>query len=172
MRQHNIDYIKQHRKHPIGSMDWWRYFILFFPGSILFLGLMIFISEGITKPFIFVWPTIVAIGLYLLKSILEHIERDRKFYSIFTNVSDQAQIADCLKTLGWRLLQEEPTMVVAETKISLFSWGEVVTIIIADKELFVNSRPSDSPISSGRDIKNFWQFYEQVELKEKQLQVG
>ena len=171
MNQTDIAHILENKRHPLTFFNCWRYLVMLFPGFIVTLGLSICLSEGLKKPFIFIWPVIIIIGIYLVKTTFKHIESDRKFYSIYTRVTDVNVIVECIKTLGCRIVVENQAIVIAETKMSLTSWGEIITVVIKEGELLFNSRPSESPASSSRDINNFWRFYRQIELKENQLQL-
>ena len=166
MNDEDIEFIRQKYKWRFLWTDIFdKYFILIVPFFFIFLALMIsyFALIRITDfTFLLVTIPIFLFGCLTFYFMFKRIENERKFRII----PFEKQILDFEKNfsnLGWELYSKTEKVIVGVTKISFFSWGETVTIILDNKELLFNSRPQGrQPFTFNRDKVNYKKFCNEI----------
>jgi hypothetical protein len=160
MKAIDIAFIKEKHKWRIVWTDIFdRYFILTAPLWLVFLSFMISyfsINQDSDYSFLLVTIPIFFFGCLTFYLVLNRIESERKFKPIKLQNDQAFDIEKCINQLGWRLSSKNDKVVTLFTKISFFSWGETITIILDDNQLLFNSRPQGSqPFTFNRDKVNY-----------------
>jgi hypothetical protein len=178
MTQSQIDFILENHKWPFTWLDIWdRYFILLAPLFItvapigLFLSIMFRPSSPndvnialYLIPFLLVGVVIgISLGIFTLK----RIQDERLFVGVALNASEQLLIRDKLAALRWPIIEQTDKYIVARTKISWTSWGEVITIVFDREQVFFNSRPDAQPLTFSRNKVNLEKFQSQFQSVEQ-----
>ena len=161
------DYIKTNLKWKFNWVDFSRYFIIVGPIGITFIAYSMFYGgfkfghiykDNFMNPFFFTASCELLLGLFFTYFTIRRIETERKFQSLVLpeNMSF-ADISDKIQTLKWTIIGKGKDIIQVSTSISLFSWGERLTIIKAsDKSILVNTQPfGRQPFTFNRDKVNF-----------------
>ena len=161
------DYIKSNLKWQFNWVDFSRYFIIVGPIGITFIAYSMFYggfkyghiyNNNFMNPFFFTASCGLLLGLFFTYFTIRRIETERKFqaFELPENIS-LTDISDKIQTFKWTIISKEKDAIQASTKISLFSWGERVTIIKAsDKSILVNTQPfGRQPFTFNREKVNF-----------------
>src|SRR5690606_19049183 len=148
-------------------IDFIRYFIIIGPIGITFIACSMFYGgfkfghiykDNFMNPFFFTALCGFLLGLFFTYYTIKRIETEKKFHILklpdnisFTDVSDKVQ------TIKWTIISKEKNVIQASTKISLFSWGERVTIVKGNNNtILINSQPfGRQPFTFNRDKVNF-----------------
>ncbi len=161
------DYIKTNLKWQFNWTDFLgRYFILIGPLAILFIGGSMFFGgfkfghiyqNNFNNSFFIAATTITLLGLLSVYFTITRIESERKFKRlILPSTFSFDDISEKAKYLEWDVVTNKSDIIECMTSISLFSWGEFVTIIkAADNSILINSRPAGlQPFTINRDKVN------------------
>ncbi len=161
------DYIKSNLKWQFNWFDFSRYFIIVGPIGIIFIAYSMFYggfkfghiyNNNFMNSFFFTALCELLLGLFFTYFTIRRIETEKKFQTLelpdnisFTDISDKIQ------TIKWTIIDKEKDIIRASTKISLFSWGECVTIIKgSDSFILINTQPfGRQPFTFNRDKINF-----------------
>ena len=111
--------------------------------AIFIFGLLIIVFG-----LLFTYLTIVRLRQNIVFSILKN-GRHLDIYQVDALVKDNFKIENIK-------LDKKLNRILVQTKMTGFSWGEKITIILNDTEIYVNSRPSGSrqPFTIIKDVKN------------------
>lgn len=142
---------------------------MLFPAFLLFLSIGMPFGIGFVKPVIVFSLFLLPFSLYFFYDINRRIKAERTFYSISSTACQKETIDECIKELGWTVIQADNQVLKARTKVSWTSWGEIITIIFLENELLFNSRPDSQPFTGNRDDVNFRKLFELVTAKEQGL---
>ena len=97
------------------------------------------------------------LGMTLIYYIIRRIESEKKFeILILPKNTTFDDIPKKIRISKWTIVSKTKEVIEISTNISLFSWGELITIIkLDDKSILVNSRPSGrQPFTINRDKVN------------------
>jgi hypothetical protein len=162
MTEEDIHFIIEKDKWPFKLMDMWdRYLVLLFPIALLFISTSMLIGTYATDSRLFgiiFFILVSAAALYIAYVDFNRIQSDRTFYTINCNSSGRNFIKEIFKQLNWPLIEENSGYIVAHTKATWSSWGEVITIIFNGELILFNSRPKWN-INGNSNAVNFWKFY-------------
>jgi len=157
MTADELDEIKLKGRWPIRFSDFYNhYFFVVFPLFFILLGpgvLHAGVVNGENDLKTIAMVSIIG-GIILLIVIIRKLIQNQTFenYEIKNLSADKIRAA--LKPLKFaNIYYHEVGYFVLTTYVSWFSWGEEVTLIFDDNEIFINSRPRQ-PITFGRDRKN------------------
>jgi len=146
------DYIKINLKWKFNWVDFSRYFIIIGPVGITFIAFFMFYGgfkfghiykDNFMNPFFLTASCGLLLGLFFTYFTIRRIETERRFNTLELpdNISF-IDISDKIHTLKWTIIGKDKDVIQTSTKISLFSWGECVTIIKnRDKSILVNTQP-------------------------------
>lgn len=157
--------------------SWWdvfeRYFILIAPISICVVALSMFYGgfkfghiyqNHFLNKFFVTTVTCFAFGLWLTIFMIRRFESERQFKVI--NLPDnvnQSQIESIIHQLGWIIVSTDTNEIIAESKTSFFSWGELVTIVIDKNSLLINTRAQGrQPFTINKDNVNYKRILEKL----------
>lgn len=167
MEREDKEYILLHYKFPF---TWWdifeRYFILIAPLAISFIFFSMFIGgfkfghiyrNNFLNSFFLTAVIGLVFGICLTLFIWRRIQSERCFRVInLPDSVDNFDVEDMLQELGWTIASKETNEIVARTKTSPFSWGEVVTLLFDKSKVLVNTRPiGRQPFTINRDKANY-----------------
>ncbi len=174
MSSEQLNYIIKNENWRFSASDYFdRYFIMAAPVSFLTIGIYALIyGGGINKISISNSVSLFPIGIFFV-GVLSfmfcyiRIEREKKFRRIeLRRALSLEELKDILNEIGWSVVNANEKYTVAKTNISLFSWGEEVTLIQCDSYLLINSRPTGSqPFTFNRDSFNYSKLKEYLEIK-------
>jgi hypothetical protein len=140
MKEEDLEYIIAHQKWPFTWRDIWdRYYILLFPVFLLFISIGMPIGIGFVRPVIIFSLLIFPFSFYFFYDINKRIKAGRKFYSIASSTCQKSIVETSVQELGWMTVISNEQYLQARTKLSLTSWGEVITIIFLENQLLFNS---------------------------------
>ncbi len=150
-----------------------RYFILIAPIGICFVAFSMFIGgirfghiyqNNFLNSFFLTAITLLCLGLWLTIFIFKRIESERTFKVInIPNHACESIIEKIIYQLGWTIISKDSTEIVAITKISYFSWGELVTILFEKDQLLINTRARGrQPFTINRDKVNYKKILENL----------
>ena len=163
-QKEQIEYIKCNHKSKRTFDDYTNYFIFIFPLAFIGIGLSMlfnFFKFQTGLPILLVGLCFVvlgtAFGIFTAKRLTENLTFEQ------VNLHKQADldgIASKLKTV-FKVndihIDRTENVIMATTKWSAFSWGEVTTIIkLDDKTILINSRPNSNrqPVTIFKDRQN------------------
>lgn len=166
-KSEEIEYIKTNLKWKFNWTDFTRYFIIVGPIGITFIAYSMFYGgfkfghtykDNFMNPFFFTASCGLLLGLFFTYYTIKRIETERKFriLGLPDNISF-VDIPDKIQAIKWTIIDKKKDVIRASTKISLFSWGECVTIIKgSDNIILINSQPfGRQPFTFNRDKVNF-----------------
>ena len=164
MNKVDLQYIKENYKWRFVWTDIFnRYFILITPIFFIFLSLMISyfsIKNNTDNSYLLVTVPIFLFGTALFYFTVNRIESERKFKTIPIQPNCNLDLKNYFNQLGWTINLSNEKLITGSTKISLFSWGETITIIINEDFLLINSRPMGrQPFTLNRDKVNYQKLY-------------
>lgn len=161
MKDEDIEFIEENRKWRFVWTDIFEwYFILIGPLCFIFFSFIIsYFSLKRETDFSFLLTTIpiFLFGCVTFYLIFKRIESEREF-KIISFEGQDLKFENYFTNIGWRLSSKTDKIIIGRTKISWFSWGETITIILYDKELLFNSRPNGQPFTINRDKINYRKF--------------
>ncbi|HEY5408171.1 MAG TPA: hypothetical protein VIJ92_13835 [Ginsengibacter sp.] len=168
MKEEDLDFIKEKHKWPFVWTDiFGRYFILIAPLFFIFLSFMISyfsIKRDTDFSFLLVAIPIFLFGCFAFFLILKRLESERQFKTILFE-RQHPEFENYFTDLGWKLSSKTDKVIIGETKISWFSWGETITIVLGNKELLFNSRPQGrQPFTFNRDKVNYKKFCNEISI--------
>jgi len=161
------EYIKTNLKWKFNWADFTRYFIIVGPIGITFIAFSMFYggfkfghiyNNNFINPFFFTASCGLLLGLFFTYFTIRRIETERKFQTMqLSNNISFADIADKIQAIKWTIIGKGKDVIQVSTKISLFSWGECVTIVKgSDNHILINSQPfGRQPFTLNRDKVNF-----------------
>lgn len=161
------EYIKTNHKWKFNWADLIRYFIIVGPIGITFIAFSMFYvgfkfghiyNNNFINPFFFAASCGLLFGLFFTYFTVRRIETERKFQTLqLPDDISFIDISDKIQNLKWTIICKEKDVIQLSTSISLFSWGERLTIIKAsDKSILVNTQPfGRQPFTLNRDKVNF-----------------
>jgi hypothetical protein len=167
LKKKDIEYIISFHKWPFKISDLWnRYFILLAPLFFIYLSILITLNTGlktdgtISKSYlIFFVVMLFLIGLFIGWYTLVRLKKESLFHLITVTSEQRQNLTDHIKKIGWTISEIDSNYIIANTKISLSSWGEEITIILRNNEILFNSRPTGlQPFTFNRDKINFMKF--------------
>ncbi len=175
LTKEDIQFIVEHHKWRFRLIDIWdRYFILIAPLFFIFVAILMTVKTGLKGDSSFPQSSLVTvviifflIGLLLTFFTYKRLESERLFHSITLRTFNNETVKSYLIALGRTIIDENEDLIIVRTKISLTSWGEIVTIVVNGNELLFNSRPDGQPFTINKDSVNFSKFYELISQKEE-----
>lgn len=174
MNNEQLNYIIKHEKWRFSTSDYFdRYHIMAAPVSFLIIGISALIyGGGINKITISNLVSLFPIGIFFVGVLFfmfcyKRIESEKQFRRIeLRRALSLEELKDILNEIGWSVDNANENYTVAKTDISLFSWGEEVTLIQCASYLLINSRPTGSqPFTFNRDSFNYSKLKEYLEIK-------
>ena len=97
------------------------------------------------------------LGIFFTFYVVRRIQSERKFIALdLPNDILFDDISEKIKSSTWAIISKSEDLIEISTNMSLFSWGELMTIIKTDtNRILVNSRPTGSqPFTINRDKVN------------------
>lgn len=162
------DYIKRNLKWKLKWIETFshRYFIIVAPIFIIIISCSMFYGgfkfghiykNNFMNMFFFTASVQLVSGLFITFYTIKRIETERKFQSLeLPDNMTFADICDKIQSIKWTIIDKEKDVIQASTKMSLFSWGEIVTIIVENNTILINSQPfGRQPFTFNRDKVNF-----------------
>ncbi|HEY3103788.1 MAG TPA: hypothetical protein VGJ69_09345 [Pyrinomonadaceae bacterium] len=103
---------------------------------------------------------IVVFALLLVASWFTYrtIQRSRKLFCIHTGLSPDANLQLSLRAIestAWNIIERHKSYLCATTRSSGFTWGQEITLIFADGDIYVNCRNSVGGAPSARSPFDF-----------------
>jgi hypothetical protein len=159
-----IEYIKATAKFPFSWSEFVsKYIIIICPILLLIISTSMFYGgykfghvslNNFANPFFFTALSIFVGGVLFIILIITRIEDERKFEEMLLPGNLQFENIPG-KIKHWELLLKTDDELVFGSKMSFFSWGELITIIkISENRILVNSRADKQPFAFGRKKKN------------------
>lgn len=157
-------YIIEKKRHPLSIDDYTNFFVLLLPPVFSVLGAFM-IWTYFNRVNVPVWLCLLGFilvpsGLLFLYFSIVRVKQNFTFYVINNHHKpDIDQIAKLISE-NFRLedirIDKKLQQLTAETRMTAFSWGERITIIINDFEVLINSRPVSSrqPFTIMKDANN------------------
>jgi hypothetical protein len=110
----------------------------------------------------------MVIGIPFLKFTLSRLRENLSFIKHKTNLKHSDNLSkmysilkDSLKLKHIEKI-EHLGLITGQTKISLFSWGETITVICLDNYVYINSKPKQ-PVTLWKDRANIKQIVQELE---------
>ena len=166
-KNEKIEYIKINLKWKFNWTDFTRYFIIIGPIGITFISFSMLyggfkfeyiFKDNFINPFFFTASCGVLLGLFFTYFTIKRIETERNFQPLkLPDYISFADISNKIQAIKWKIITKEKDVIRASTNISLFSWGECVTIIEgSDNNILINSQPlGQQPFTFNRNKVNF-----------------
>jgi len=167
MKPKDIEFIKANLKWSFTWSDFLsRYFIIIGPFGIALVGCTMFnagfrfgyiSANNYMNSYFYSALTGLLLGMTLIYYIIRRIESEKKFeILILPKNTTFDDIPKKIRISKWTIVSKTKEVIEISTNISLFSWGELITIIkLDDKSILVNSRPSGrQPFTINRDKVN------------------
>jgi len=143
--------------------DYMNYFIFVFPIGFIAIGITIMYSSIMSELdlitlLISILP--ISIGIALAIFTQRRLNDTITFTTVpISSINDANDIVDVIKKnfkLSKIEVDIELGVITAYTKLTFFSWGEKLTVIIDSKSLLINSRPTGSgqPLTIIKDKHN------------------
>jgi hypothetical protein len=174
VKDDQLSHIIKHEEWKFSAFEYLnRYFILIVPIGFFILGIYPLTINEVTNRIslnnilsLYPFGLLLAGGLFFLISY-KRIESEKQFRRIeLRRALSLEELKDTVVEIGWFVEKANEKYIVAETDISLFSWGEEVTLIQCGSYLLINSRPSGSqPFTFNRDRFNYNKLKEFLEIK-------
>ena len=162
-----IEFIKTNLKWSFTWSDFLRrYFIIVGPIGIAFIGCTMFNAgfrfgyisvDNFMNSYFYTALTGLLFGTTLTYYIVRRIESEKKFETLilpkditFDDIPKKVRLSK------WTTVSKAKEVIEISTNITLFSWGEFITIIkLDDNSILVNSRPNGrQPFTFNRDKVN------------------
>ena len=144
LNNETIDYIKTNRN---WQSIWLDKLIKYTPAGFAVFCMCRFISLVINKNFsisLILFEPIVLICIFcLVYYTLRAAQREKQFIAI-PEVNNPL-LNQQLETLNWVIISNSNKYIIANTKPSLFSFGETITLIFDDDKLLFNSTSNFAP---------------------------
>jgi hypothetical protein len=182
MNEPDIAFIIANKKRKREWDEYVGYFTVIIPLCLVIVSTFSFYSiiydDPSTLPFstimmIFFSSTLLLIGMSLVYLWIMRLHQNVTFKSISTPFSKSENYHFAVEVYEQNMLpiKKLPECVICDTKVSLFSWGEQITIVPLDKEILINSHPTGMGlITLMKDIANIKQFETKINdivLREK-----
>lgn len=147
MNNEDLDFIKKNFKWRFVWTDVFNsYLVLIGPLFIVFLSLMITyfsMTPYLDNGFLLITIPIFLFGGWFFYLILNRIKTEKKFLKM-PFPYEFIKLNACFNQLNWTVLSQDENVVVAETKRSIFSCGQQITLIVTDKQMLFNSQPQNN----------------------------
>jgi len=165
-----IEYIKSNQAFPKSFDDYFNYGVLIFPLAFIAMSIVLLYSAirfGNTENIVFVIIFMV-IGMPFLKLTWSRLRENLSFIKHKTDLNFSENLSKAYRILKDRLelkhLEqiEHLGLITGQTKISLFSWGETITVICSDNYVFINSKPKQ-PVTLWKDKANIKLIIQELE---------
>jgi len=162
MTAEELNKIKKNKRWTVSFADICRYFFIIFPLGIVFIGSVMTLSgfkNNVTDLKIAA-VIILCLGVFLTSFVVRRLYQNQVFLSFRVNGLTKDKVDLALKRVSFdNIKYHRLGYYTMTTKVSWFSWGELITIIIDNNELLLNSRPTGSkflfqPITIFKDRKN------------------
>ncbi len=116
---------------------------------------------------LFIFCATVVFSIVVGYFIIIRMRQNITFTSIATLLSEPDNYKLAVNILEQKkyTVRQFPGYIECNARISLFSWGEKITVIPLDKEILINSAPSNTgrqPVSLYKDVKNIREFKARV----------
>jgi hypothetical protein len=170
MTKEEIENIKLKRKWPLKLSDFYNhYFFIIFPLAISYIG-YIETKTGFknnTENLKFSGLVILTIGILLTLFIMKRLYQNSIFESYQIEKLDNSRVEEALKKTNLKDIKfYKSGYFIAKTKISAFSWGEEITIIVDEGQLLINSKPNSfQPITILKDRENIKKVVEYLTVR-------
>jgi hypothetical protein len=173
MTKEEFENIKKNKRWTLTFADFYsRYFFIIFPLGIVFIGSVMTFSgfkNNVTDLKIAA-IIILTVGLFLTIFVVKRLYQNQVFDSFQINELTKDKVDFALKVTRLDNVKfHKLGYYTATTKVSWFSWGEQITIIIHDNELLINSRPTGSsfsfqPITIFKDRQNIKTIINEIQM--------
>jgi hypothetical protein len=172
MTKIELEKIKKSKRWTVTFEDLYsRYFFIFFPLAITIIGSVMTISgfKNNMTDLKIAAIIILTLGLLFTFFVIKRLYQNQRFYCFEVEelTKDKVDLA-LQRTKLNNLKYHRLGFYKATTNVSWFSWGEEITIIIADNEILINSRPSGSffsfqPITIFKDRQNIKSVFKELQ---------
>lgn len=164
MNKETIEYIRDKHKFPMTVDDYTNYFIFIFPLALVVIGLTMaynFFKFHSEISILLSSTLLISFGLLFFYFTTKRLRETIAFESVLLPVNDSIEsIADKLKT-NFKIkdinVDRDSGSIAAYTRVSAFSWGEKLTLIIDKNTILINSRPGGTmvqPVTIFKDKSN------------------
>lgn len=171
MTDEQYAYIKSNRKRKLTWTEYTDYVILIVPIYFILMPIAIVILgfKQVILNYMFCAGLIVEfiLGIIFFRLMLLRLKQNISFVSVATpfKLNENLELSTrVIESFGCHFTKFS-NCIIANKKMSFFSWGEEITIIPLDYEILVNSRPSRQPITFYADVANVKRFQEQINEK-------
>ena len=162
MTEELLERIKINERWPISFWDIFDFIILLLPLSFFLIASLSALRSGIINdvPDLILTAIILMIlGIFLTIFVSIRLYQNQHFYCWSIPDLSKQQIEAALKRVNISNVEYDKLgFYICNTNVSMFSWGECITIIFDNDTLLINSRPNrDShfqPITIFKDRKN------------------
>ncbi|MVN21790.1 hypothetical protein [Mucilaginibacter arboris] len=163
MNKKEIEQIKRTKKSKRNVEDYINYFIFIFPLSIAFIGFILLLSyfmHNAETQSLLISLIMITLGLLFAYFTLKRLNENVTFETIENqsnlNLIELKQQIQNTFRLNSIFIYEKLGTIEALTKLTGFSWGELITIIQDGNTFLVNSRPNgtNQPVTVYKDRKN------------------
>lgn len=116
------------------------------PAALLLLGLLGLFAGLSGNYFIFMIITTISsipLGIYLHR----RVKNANYFFTLDLPPDAKKLIPSAMKQIRWTVIEETDRYIVATSSATLFSWGEINTIVFTESEILFNSKPSMQSIT-------------------------
>ncbi|WP_131725531.1 MULTISPECIES: hypothetical protein [unclassified Chryseobacterium] len=117
-----------------------------------------YIKNDAKNELIFISFLMIFVGIILMYFTFKRLGENIKFlaienYNNFNLVDLRSKLENNFKPTDLHF-DEKMGVIIINTQLTGFSWGEVITIILIGNKYLVNSRPNGQPITLYKDRKN------------------
>ena len=163
MTKVELEKIKKNKRWTVTFEDFYsRYFIILFPLFFIFISSAVAVSgfKNNLTDLKFAALVIFIIGLFLTSFTAKRLYQNQVFELYYFSYLTSEKINSALKKSEFENVKYYKLgYFQATTKVSWFSWGELITIILDNDKLLINSRPTGSailfqPITIFKDREN------------------
>jgi hypothetical protein len=163
MTKEELENIKKNRRWSVTFEDFYsRYFFIIFPLAITLVGSAATLSgfkNNVTDLKIAA-IIILSLGVFLTVFVIRRLYQNQIFHIFQVNGLTKDKVDLALKKVSFdNIKYHRLGYYTMTTRVSWFSWGELITIILDNNKLLINSRPTGSafsfqPITIFKDRKN------------------
>lgn len=173
----NIQFVKENQRFPFRFIDFLNGLFIILPIILILLCSAMIRSYNMNNMTglngLLITSLIIGfIGLSLVLLIIKRLIQNLKFTKISTGLDFASNVELINKVFNKLydkssidLTQINKGLIISNSGISAFSWGEINTAICDDKVIFINSRPSGQPITIYENQLNIKRILKNIEIE-------
>ena len=171
MKEDDLIFISQNKRWPFGFDIITDYITIYILPSFIAVVALAFLfmkkDSSVVAGVIYVSSIFLLMIAYLLAKFLrKRMDAGISFFEIAKPMGGMDTIVQASESLNWQIEEFTNTYLIAHTRMTAFSWGETITIILNDHCMLFNSRPTMQPLTlNRREIINLNKFMNSLNMR-------